>query len=450
MRSPVLAFLLVLLFSQNAGAQWIEVFSGFSVEDRGLQKIAIVDRNVVWAVAWDGRINPVSIQEYTKSVDGGVTWVTGTINGANPTYEAACITAVSEDSAWVAMFDSVNSGGAILRTTDGGQTWMHQTTAEFKAPYGGPNVVHFFDARNGFAMGDPNGEDTGAHYFEIYTTTDGGNNWIRVPANKVAPSGYYEFGMIGNYEVWQDHIWFGTTYGRVYHSRDRGYSWDVFNTPLDTTSPIVSLAFRDSLNGLAVGRATTDPHSADMGVLKTTDGGKTWTVVATGVTGGIEKKNDIAFVPMTDDTYIITGSSPGSEGSAFSTDGGQTWTQIDTVKHYKLEFQDFDVAYSGSFQMNGNSGVFKWTGGLFPIGIASTPEAVFSIYPNPGDGNLFIRTNTSSPMQFSAFDAMGRQVYAGVTTGELTHLDLSGSDAGVYLLRFNTGRDVYTRKVIIR
>ena len=43
------------------------------------------------------------------------------------------------------------------------------------APGAFPNVVYFWDENIGFAQGDPvDGE------YELYTTVDGGENWIEV------------------------------------------------------------------------------------------------------------------------------------------------------------------------------------------------------------------------------------------------------------------------------
>ncbi len=55
--------------------------------------------------------------------------------------------------------------GLILRTTDGGTSWVPQTSESLQIFYG----VSFADANNGIIVGFAG---------EILTTTDGGSNWV--------------------------------------------------------------------------------------------------------------------------------------------------------------------------------------------------------------------------------------------------------------------------------
>ena len=68
---------------------------------------------------------------------------------------------VDEWTGWV-VGAKVNEGGAVYATTDGGETWVSQTT-------GAPNYLagtYFIDAKTGWVVGD-----------EVYATTDGGATW---------------------------------------------------------------------------------------------------------------------------------------------------------------------------------------------------------------------------------------------------------------------------------
>lgn len=140
---------------------------------------------------------------------------------------AAMICAISDSIAWVPLYGS-NGGGMIAKTEDGGKSWTQVTTSnQFDASKGGfPNVVHFWDKNNGFAMGDPTGTDTDTDtYFEIYTTTDGGANWTRVDKSKIPTPLEDEYGVIGYYTTINDTVWFSTYKGRIYRSVDKGYNW---------------------------------------------------------------------------------------------------------------------------------------------------------------------------------------------------------------------------------
>lgn len=78
-------------------------------------------------------------------------------------------------------------------------------------------------------MGDPVGG-----YFEIYTTTNGGTSWTRVPsANIPAPLvGEGGYTTIKDISLEDGTIWFGANYGRAYKSSDKGLTWTVTATPI--------------------------------------------------------------------------------------------------------------------------------------------------------------------------------------------------------------------------
>jgi photosystem II stability/assembly factor-like uncharacterized protein len=102
------------------------------------------------------------------------------------------------------------SGGGVWKTSDGGVTWTKQTTVPFNVTTSFPNVVKFFDANNGFLMGDSDA----AGVFEIFTTSNGGTTWSKVPAANI-PAAPDEFGYTGLKARVEDTVWFGTNLGRV-------------------------------------------------------------------------------------------------------------------------------------------------------------------------------------------------------------------------------------------
>jgi photosystem II stability/assembly factor-like uncharacterized protein len=78
-------------------------------------------------------------------------------------------------------------------------------------------------------------------------------------------------------------IWFATggRAARVFHSPDRGQTWQVFDTPIihgqDSTG-IFSIAFRDQTHGVIAGGDYKHPDQDGPNLAFTTDGGKTWTL----------------------------------------------------------------------------------------------------------------------------------------------------------------------------
>jgi hypothetical protein len=78
-------------------------------------------------------------------------------------------------------------------------------------------------------------------------------------------------------------IWFATggRAARVFHSPDRGRTWEVFDTPIThgpDSAGIFSIAFRDSTHGVIAGGDYKLPAQDGPNLAFTADAGKTWTL----------------------------------------------------------------------------------------------------------------------------------------------------------------------------
>jgi len=141
----VLALVLSLTLQPGAvTAQpgWEEKNCGFSTPDL-LHMPDVVDGNVVWVLS-----SPLSRPslEFSRTTDGGATWIPGTVTGASGTPTA--IEALDALTAWVGYKTTVLGDRArIYKTTNGGTTWVLQSTAFNQSGY--INDIHFFDADNG-------------------------------------------------------------------------------------------------------------------------------------------------------------------------------------------------------------------------------------------------------------------------------------------------------------
>ena len=107
---------------------WVEQASGFWEPSRGINYIHVVDENIVWASGYDGSGSQTPVQEFTKTVNGGELWEADVIGSAPDDGDIAMIFALDDMTAWV----SIHSGNpqGIWKTSDGGDTWVHQDTAE--------------------------------------------------------------------------------------------------------------------------------------------------------------------------------------------------------------------------------------------------------------------------------------------------------------------------------
>src|SRR5690606_15014984 len=95
--------------------------------------------------------------------------------------------------------------------------------------------------------------------------------------------------------------WIGTGGGaraRVYMTRDGGASWTAAGTPMpgDSTSGIFGIAFSDSLNGVAVGGDYQQRTEEQQNVIRTRDGGRTWSVAGASLPHGV--RYGVAYSPV--------------------------------------------------------------------------------------------------------------------------------------------------------
>jgi len=330
---------------------WTKQASGFETESRGIQYISAINNRVAWAVAYDGSGNSANVKEFTKTTDG-YHWESGVINAPETDgYSSSMITAIDENTAWVALY-APNGGGKIVKTSDGGENWIHQSSAAFAAPNGFPNVVHFWDANNGWCQGDPNGG-----YFELYTTTDGGNNWVRVPEANIPANQSGEYGTVGYYDVYEDIVWFATNKGRIFKSTDKGYTWNVFQTPITDAS--FEISFRNENVGIIQRRGSGDNKVQYI----TTDGGENWTALNP---IGNFYTNSFTYVPDTN-ILISTGSDYQTpfQGISYSTDDGQTFVEYaDFYKNFQflaMGSAGIDATWAGGYNSSANQdGMWKY------------------------------------------------------------------------------------------
>ncbi|REJ82469.1 MAG: T9SS C-terminal target domain-containing protein [Bacteroidetes bacterium] len=354
----ILLIVSLFLVSLGVSAQgvWVSQATGFTPVSSGVRQISPVDTNVVWIVSYDGSGTGNNRNDYSRTVDGGSTWVAGSVPVPNADYDWAMMHAISADTAWALLYfvDAMNnSGGGLWKTVDGGATWTQQGAGSiYTTNVSFPNIVHFWDADNGVLIGDPT-----SNVFEMYTTTDGGTTWTAVPSGNIpAPLSATEYGIVGHYDVKGDTIWWDTNAGRVLRSVDRGLNWTVSSTGIIVpANGAIDIVFRDNMNGLArLYNSTNGTNTVRM----TSDGGDTWTAQA--ITGNMFG-SDIKHVPGTN-RLVSTGAATGFIGSSYSDDGGITWVDIETqMQRTALGIVDSVTMWCGGFTSSPTAGgIFKW------------------------------------------------------------------------------------------
>src|SRR5262245_57403215 len=125
MKKQITSALLFFHFTFSLSAQWISHPTGFAAPYRGLFDISVPDPLTVWAVAYDGTAGiGTHVPEFTRIINGGLSFTTGS-------FPSFCgwsnICALDSLTAWVSIVKGTNClDGAILKTTDGGNSWNEQ------------------------------------------------------------------------------------------------------------------------------------------------------------------------------------------------------------------------------------------------------------------------------------------------------------------------------------
>jgi photosystem II stability/assembly factor-like uncharacterized protein len=292
----------------QASWSWTPQQSGTTERFRG---VSAVSDKVAWASGNRGTV--------VRTIDGGTTWTVRPVPGA----EALDFRDIEAFDASTAYVLSIGPG---YKTTDGGGVWALQfTNPDPRAFY---DAIAFWDAKTGLAFGDPvDGK------FTVIRTSDGGRTWTHIPPAALPDALPDEgaFAASGTCLVVGSprSAWFGTggaSRARVFRSTDMGLTWSVADTPIvagNASSGIFSLAFSDALHGLAVGGDYRKERESSDNLVRTTDGGRTWTLVGSTRLRGF--RSAVAFVPGSKNQGVFA---VGPGGADYSRDGGVTWTPI--------------------------------------------------------------------------------------------------------------------------
>ena len=344
MKKTLLSLFAIVAFSMATFAQtWTTVNSNLDVGNGvGQISIGMNNPNALWAYACSS--TGAIVDSYTKSVDGGMTWTKGTFNAGTGLSQ---LFAIDENTCW-ALFNTGATQG-IYKTTNGGTTWTKKGTAYGSSSFA--DAMHFFNANDGFAVGDPNGG-----YYEVYTTSDGGETWTRIPqVNIPNPSDATEYGITGDYCAVGDNVWFGTNEGRVFHSANKGLNWTVSLTSFGNAE-VVQPIFADAMNGFAYRSYLNLGLVTDLAI--TSDAGVTWQDVAV---GGSCYGRYFFLVPGTVNTYVGSSGLAGTDqGISYSYDGGNNWSTITSGGDFQgTAWTDVVTGWAGS-----TAAAKKSTGGM--------------------------------------------------------------------------------------
>lgn len=315
-----------LLRTQDGGTHWSEVGS----DDNTLYVVKYVSTVEGWSISQVGdkaEQNPGSDGteiQYTlmHTTDGGTTW--------SVQWEGRQVSTLHL-SLWFQ--DASNGfaliGNSLLTTQNGGGTW---TSVSFGTSDFTPQSISFTDREIGWVIG-VNGKDD---KIIVLHTKDGGKSWIQ-QFEKTYPDSGSHVGSIGIDFTDSETGWFltsdlGTWNGDLYNTLDGGSSWNKINQIKCVRPTPMSLQFISSEVGWIPLNVGAGPISG--GLMVTRDGGKSFQVV------GANKDSDysdasqkIISARQVDFTSAQHGWAIGlslNNGDYLlrTDDGGNTWTQV--------------------------------------------------------------------------------------------------------------------------
>jgi len=174
--------------------------------------------------------------------------------------------------------------GDLFATSDGGETW----TKVASKPGTFIRALGFVDAKTGFIG------NIGTDYYPgvtdatpLYRTDDGGKTWAPVDLGGKTVAGICSIDILHTKRVYQGKLEpriVITAAGRVggptgmIRSTDGGKTWTVTDLSAQA-GMILDVKFLDEQTGLIFASSSRDASTTNALILRTTDGGKTWTEV---------------------------------------------------------------------------------------------------------------------------------------------------------------------------
>jgi len=250
--------------------------------------------------------------------------------------------------------------GDLFATKDGGARWEKVASR----PGTFVRAVGFVDRDNGFIG------NVGTDYYPgvtdetpLYRTRDGGRTWAAVNTGAATIKGVCAIDILTAKRIYQGKLQPRTVIhaaGRVggptgmLRSTDGGESWQVIDMRTHA-GMILDVKFFDENTGLVFAATHPDAAQAEGLVLRTTDGGKTWSEVYRS-----GRKLELiwkASFPEGGDTGYATVQSYDSERTTQlvirSDDKGKTWREIEmaqdkTARQFGIGFVSKDVGFVGT------------------------------------------------------------------------------------------------------
>lgn len=409
----------IILKSTNGGVNWNTLGSGVT---RTLYCVYFLDEQ-------NGFVGGSS-RTLLKTTNGGLSWDSTNVS-VIPDATAIIYGLYFADASNGWLMASTSSKGYILRTTNGGSTWIIDTTIS-KQLY----AMHFSAPGKGIVVG----KDAGT----IWYTTNG-TTWTNAPAPDLSQFPYTRSDIRSVFMVNRNLAiavgWGSFAAGLqpsiILKSTDGGATWRQIILPEvnRTYDNLYSVWFKDTLNGFAVGGAVKGSI-----LLKTTDGGETWIPLNT------PSGSTLYFVTGIGDTLIAGGSDGLLLYSPDFGNSGTILTKIPAGTIYSMKIISrniFAAGYDGVFLKSTNMG-FSWDGNFVHVGKAApNVNSIHFLNKNIGYAACSYRLVAKTTDGGETWSALMNDVYA--TTNHCYGVYFIDENKGFVVGQTATNTDVIYR-----
>jgi photosystem II stability/assembly factor-like uncharacterized protein len=374
-RTPAWLALALVLDAPAAPAapQW-QALPGAPVAQR-LDDLHFLDADHGWVCTGDGGIYRTS--------DGGVTWL---LAYENPARYFRCIRFADAQHGFAG---TLTSGAVLMRTTDGGGTWS--TVTDLPEPR--PNALCGLSVASSSVV---YGVGSYAGPARLIKSVDGGATWTSKDLAPLAstaidvyfksPSEGFVVGSVGAFPTSNRSV--------VLHTTDGGATWQqrFVGTRLG------EWCWKISFPTPAVGYVSLERFAGPMFLLKTVDGGLTWTELP------FPDYNEQGVGFATPDVGWIGGADNPTMGT---TDGGSTWTPTPWGDYLnRFQFLSPTLGYGSGVT------VYRYAESSLAVGDDKPRPRPAQVAPNPFGPRTTIRFTLRRPgrVQLLIADPSGRVV----------------------------------------
>ena len=307
----------------------IEFLASFKLPGVSIRAIEVTQANTLWFAGSKGR--------YGRIVDNQLEIDSISHEGKYPQFRS-----IAYNGAYVFLL-SIEDPALLYKIDPTKPLGTYELVYQESHPKVFYDSLAFFDQEKGLAMGDPT-EDC----LSIIRTSDGGNTWIKIPCTELpqVTEGEAAFAASNtNIAIHGSRAWIvtGGSKARVFSSEDYGETWKANNTPITQggkMTGIYTVDFFDQNNGLIMGGNWEDKKDGKASKAVTRDGGLTWNLVASNSIPGYI--SCAKYFPGESAPKILAVS---TEGIFYSHDEGNNWKKIEKKGFYSLRFIDKQTAW---------------------------------------------------------------------------------------------------------